>query len=425
MVEHDGGSASVRGGGPEREWPAGLDVAGLVADGWRPVPFREFVLKIYSRCNLGCDYCYVYEMADQSWRFRSRRMPGAVLEQAAARIAEHVAAHRLDEVTVVLHGGEPTLAGARYIERAVHTIRRAMRDVAGHDAGVAVRIHTNGTGLTTKYLRTFDDLGIRVSVSLDGDAAAHDRHRRRPDGAGSHARVSAGLSRLTAGPYRRLFAGLLCTVDLANDPVATYESLLSWRPPTVDFLLPHGNWDAPPPGLPTDAATPYADWLTTVFDRWYEAPRRETQVRLFSEIMHIILGGAGTVEGVGLSPTGFVTVETDGDIEQADTLKSAYTGAAATGLHVSRDPFDAALLLPSSAVRQIGVKALSAECAACPVHHVCGGGLYAHRYRAGSGFANPSVYCRDLFRLIKHIHARMAADLLDAVGFSGRSVEPG
>jgi len=26
----------------------------------------------------------------------------------------------------------------------------------------------------------------------------------------------------------------------------------------------------------------------------------------------------------------------------------------------------------------------------------CGGGLYAHRYRSGLGFANPSVYCADL-----------------------------
>jgi uncharacterized protein len=31
------------------EWPANLDVAALIADGWRPRPFREFVVKIHSR----------------------------------------------------------------------------------------------------------------------------------------------------------------------------------------------------------------------------------------------------------------------------------------------------------------------------------------------------------------------------------------
>jgi uncharacterized protein len=42
---------------------------------------------------------------------------------------------------------------------------------------------------------------------------------------------------------------------------------------------------------------------------------------------------------------------------------------------------------------------------------VCGGGLYAHRYRAGVGFRDRSVYCADLLRLIDHIKARLAADL--------------
>ena len=31
---------------------------------------RQFLLKVHSRCNLACDYCYVYQHADQSWRTR-------------------------------------------------------------------------------------------------------------------------------------------------------------------------------------------------------------------------------------------------------------------------------------------------------------------------------------------------------------------
>ena len=89
----------------------------------------------------------------------------------------------------------------------------------------------------------------------------------------------------------------------------------------------------------------------------------------------------------------------------------AYDGAPATGLHLLRDPLDAALLLPAVAARQLGVRSLAPQCRACRVHPVCGGGLYAHRYRPGTGFANPSVYCADLMRLIDHIRARMQADL--------------
>jgi uncharacterized protein len=106
-----------------------------------------------------------------------------------------------------------------------------------------------------------------------------------------------------------------------------------------------------------------------------------------------------------------VVIQTDGSIEQADYLKAVYHSAAATGLHVDRDPLDAALLLPGVIARQLGVHALAEECKACAIHRVCGGGLYAHRYKSGTGFANPSVYCADLTRLIQHIRGVVQADI--------------
>lgn len=389
-----------------REWPATLDVSALVAEGWRPVPFRDFIVKIHSRCDLACDYCYMYEMADQSWRDRPRRMSIETAEQTAARIGEHARGHGLAELTLVLHGGEPLLAGHELIWR----LATATRKQSGPDVRVSVHVQTNAVGLTESYLRLFAELGVRIGVSLDGTAQAHDRHRRFASGRGSHAAVMAGLARLLQDEFRQLFSGLLCTIDLRSDPVETYEALLAFDPPRVDFLLPHGTWDAPPPGrTPDPTNAPYADWLIRVFDRWYRRPG--TDVRLFSEIMRLLLGGTSSGEAVGLAPVRMVVVETDGWIEQADNMKATYHGAAATGLHVSRDPFDAALLLPGVVARQIGVHGLSATCRACPVHPVCGGGMYAHRYRSGSGFANPSVYSPDLIRLITHIRAAVLDDV--------------
>ncbi|WP_433173912.1 FxsB family cyclophane-forming radical SAM/SPASM peptide maturase [Actinoallomurus sp. CA-150999] len=392
----------------DQEWPADLDVTTLRAGGWRPTPFREFFLKIHSRCDLACDYCYMYEMADQSWRSRPRRMSHAVLDQTALRIAEHVHAHGLDRIKVVLHGGEPLLAGAERLAYAV----RAIRTAVGAGTCVDVRVQTNAVRLNTAFLRLFDELDVTVAVSLDGDETAHDRHRRRADGRGSHTAVTAGLALLTGEEFRHLFAGLLSTVDLRNPPVRTYEALLAWDPPQIDFLLPHGNWSTPPPGrTPGSPDAPYADWLAAVFDRWYDAPRQETRVRTFGEILQLLLGGTSTTENVGLSPVATVVIETDGAMEQVSALKSAFPGAPATGLHVERDPFDSALLVPAVAARQIGLEALAPTCRSCRLRRVCGGGLYVHRYRAGTGFANPSVYCPDLFRLIEHIRDRVRVDL--------------
>jgi uncharacterized protein len=396
------------------EWPLTLDVSAIMANGWHPVPFREFIVKIHSRCDLSCDYCYMYEMADQSWRARPRRMSADIAQRTAARIAEHARTHQLEDVVLILHGGEPLLAGHDLVWDLVTSTRKH----AGPRVRVEVGVQTNGIGLDDAYLELFSELDIRVGVSLDGDAAAHNRHRRFASGRGSYPAVSVALERLSRDRYRHLFSGLLCTIDLHNDPVATYEALAQFDPPRMDFLLPHGTWDSPPPGrIPDPAVTPYGDWLAAIFDHWYPAPR--SGIRLFEDIMRLILGGASSSEAVGLSPARMVVIETDGSVEQVDTLKAVYDGATITGLHVTRDPLDAALLFPGVVARQLGVNALAAECRVCPLHKVCGGGMYTHRYRSGTGFANPSVYCPDLMRLIRHIHQAVRTDVSTRLSLSG------
>jgi uncharacterized protein len=391
---------------PTLEWPMSLDVPALMASGWRPIPFREFIVKIHSRCDLSCDYCYLYEMADHSWRDRPRRMTTEIAESTASRIGEHARAHGMQNIVLVLHGGEPLLAGPELIACLVHATRKA----AGPGVRVDVRVQTNAVGLDDAYLELFLELDVHVGVSLDGDAEAHDRHRRFASGRGSYAAVSAGLRCIRQPQFRHLFNGLLCTIDLRNDPVATYEALAAFEPPRVDFLLPHGTWETPPPGRSPEAAdTPYGDWLITVFDYWYHNP--QTGIRLFEEIVHLLVNGTSSGETVGLAPARMAVIETDGSIEQIDSLKAAYHGAAVTGLHVTRDSLDAALLLPGVVARQLGVMALAAQCRTCPIHQVCGAGHYPHRYRRGTGFANPSVYCPDLMRLISHIRDVVQADI--------------
>jgi uncharacterized protein len=38
--------------------------------------------------------------------------------------------------------------------------------------------------------------------------------------------------------FWELYGGLLCTIDVANDPLVVYESLMAFRPPRIDFPLP-------------------------------------------------------------------------------------------------------------------------------------------------------------------------------------------
>jgi uncharacterized protein len=351
--------------------------------------FNEFVVKVASRCDLACDYCYVYEASDQSWR----RQPRLMSERTFADICRRIAAHRDGPVSLVFHGGEPLLAGVARIERFAVLAREIL-------GPVRLRLQTNGMLVTADFAAACARQGIRVAVSLDGGRAANDKHRVRAGGGSSFLRVRDGITLLNA--ERDVFAGLLCVVDTSNDPVDTYEALLSHRPPAMDFLLPHANWAAPPPRPGT-----YGDWLVAVFERWYRAPSRETRVRLFDDIVTLLLGGTVASETVGLAPVRVAVFETDGSLEQVDALKTAYPGAAS----LPSDDLNAALTFPGVVARQIGAAALADECRRCPVLSVCGGGNYVHRYHPARGFDAPSVYCADLLKLVTHIAGSVRADV--------------
>ncbi|MFG3409503.1 radical SAM/SPASM protein FxsBH, inactivated beta-hydroxylase extension form [Streptomyces sp. NPDC048142] len=375
------------------------------------VPFREFVLKVHSRCDLACDHCYVYEHADQSWLTRPKTISDEAISWTARRLAEHATTHALPSVTVILHGGEPLLAGPARLRRVCEELGSALNGIAELD----LRIHTNGVQLSPRYLDLFDEFHVRVGISLDGDRAANDRHRRFANGRSSHPMVMRAVGLLREERYRHLDLGLLCTVDINNDPVAVHDALAGLEPPLVDFLLPHATWDDPPP-RPDGSPTAYADWLLTVFDRWTDQGR-PMPVRMFASVLSSLNGGPSLTESLGLAPTDLVVIETDGKLEQVDSLKSAYEGAAATGFDVFSNTFDEVAAHPGVRARQLGLAGVSETCRRCPVVRSCGGGLYTHRYRSepgpgggsGSGFDNPSVYCADLAALIRGIEERTAA----------------
>jgi uncharacterized protein len=219
------------------------------------------------------------------------------VKATATRIAEHTNKHHLTAIELILHGGEPLLAGRESIREIVNVVRATV------PARVDVRLQTNGVLLNLDYLRLFDELDIGVAVSLDGDERMHDRGRRAANGKGSYRAVAEALDRLTSPRFAHLFRGLLCLVDPRDDGLAAYEALLRFDPPAIDFLLPHGNWSDRPPGrVPDPGVTPYADWLVPVFDRWYRSPPDGANVRLFSEIMQALLGGDSHSEQVVCPP---------------------------------------------------------------------------------------------------------------------------
>ena len=353
------------------------------------------LVKVASRCNIDCAYCYVYHLGDQGWTRQPKKMSTATCEAVADGL-RHLAYSEGQQFAVVLHGGEPLLLGKDDLGFVIDTLRRALPDAS------AISIQTNGTLITTEILDLCADYGVTISLSLDGPRNIHDRNRVGFDEAGTFDRVMEGLECLrshTAG--QRIFTGVLAVVDPTSDPSEVYSFFKGIDPPSVDFIYRDGNHSHLPPGKASLATVEYGHWMTRLFEL-YVADEQPIRIRILDDLVKLILGGSGTKEGIGLTDYGILVIDTDGSITKNDTLKSSFDGA---------DRFDQTWSVHTHSLKDVlqstefantleMQRPSSHTCLECSDLSVCGGGMTLHRWSDENGYDNPSVYCADQRLLI-------------------------
>lgn len=373
-------------------------------------PFHTYLWKIASRCNLNCTYCYIYNSADSRWKDQPHFMSEQTARQTAARTREHLLRHDKHDLLILLHGGEPLLGGRSHLEMLLAVIDEELRS---HGFKVDIGIQSNLVLLTRDIADFLLLHQVKVGTSLDGPPEWTDKSRRDHAGRPTSERVERQLRLLMEPRYKRIYAGILCVINIDAPAAVVLNYLLDFAPPSIDFLFPLNNHDNPPAGKTADpSATPYGDWLINAFDNWW-AQGAPSDIRLFGNIMRLACGLPSNVESMGTSVVDLIVVETNGDIEGVDSLKSTFNGATVLGCNVFQNDFDTVAKHPLVHFRQIGMQQLCAVCKSCPVVKICGGGYIPHRYSVASLYDNPSVYCRDLEKIIRHIHTVLSQSVSD------------
>ncbi len=368
---------------------------------------NEAILKVHSRCNLDCDYCYVYNLGDDSWRDQPKIMSDETVDTFGERLAEYLHETNPLSFQVTFHGGEPLLASPDFYARTVSNLRQAV----GPKTVLQFAMQTNGTLLTDEYLKVFRKHRVGLGVSLDGPPEAN-KHRLNHAGKETHDETVAGIRRMTDDVrYSHLFHGILSVIDINTDPQEVYYYLKGLSPPAIDFLLPHGNWQDPPQGLDSlegRAHRPYAEWMKAVFSEWFPQMTLPLRIRTFDSIIHLLSNGRSNVESIGgEGGPGLVVVETDGSYELVDTLKSTPGRVSKIGKNVRQHSIQEASAYMAKRAKQLGTTVLADECQACPIKKRCGGGYAPHRYSKEKGFNNRSVFCFDLADMITSIHGAL------------------
>jgi len=367
-------------------------------------PALQFILKVASRCNLSCSYCYVYNKGDESWRDRPSFMSDEIAAAALRRIREHCGRSAQGAVRITFHGGEPCLAGPARFAAWCDAARTALGDACE----LYLSMQTNGTLLDDEWIRVLRTQQVSVGLSLDGPAEVHDRFRVDHAGRGSHRAARHGLELLRDGgvPFQ-----VLSVIQLGASGLAVHRHLLGLGATRIHYLLPDFTHDTIEPVRRLFGATPCADFLLPILDEWWASGSREVRIGLFWNMARVILGGDSELDMLGNQPYRYVFVETGGDIEGLDVLRVCGPSFATTGLNVLRDDF-VAIYDRSEVQRKLIFEGptLPSPCRACPEAETCGGGYLPHRYAAPRGFDNATVWCADMLLLMGRMRRLLDVD---------------
>jgi len=380
-------------------------------------------------CNLDCGYCFYLEK-ESLYPDRHRfRMQDDVLE---AYVRRYIASVQAPVVEFTWQGGEPTLIGLDFFERAV-----ALQRVHARGKRIANTLQTNGTLIDDRWGEFLAREKFLVGVSLDGPRALNDVARPDKQGRSSYDDVLRGMQVLAR---HGVDFNVLVTVSSANveHPLEIYRHLKDVGAQFIQFnpvverepepaqaatglhfaappSLGKASLSAPAPasarGAParvtahTVASEAYGDFLNAVFDEWVRSDVGSVHVMNFEWALAswCQLPPSACIFSPRCGKAGIV--EHDGSVYSCDHFMypEYQLGNIATD--------DPAALIDSPAQRAFGAAketSLPADCLRCDFRFACNGECPKNRFiETASGEPGLNYLCAGYKKYFNHITPAM------------------
>lgn len=366
-----------------------------------------------STCNLDCTYCFYLEKHKLYPETAQVFMNEQTLENY---IRQHIDAQPGETVEFAWQGGEPTLAGVGFYEKAC----QLQKKYAGGKT-IQNSLQTNGILLNNKWCEFFQQNQWLIGISIDGPAALHDRYRVSRSGKPSHHKVIAAIALLKR--YKVEFNLLVVINDVnAQHPETVYRYLKSLGTAHIQFIplverdtgrankdeirLVGPDFKAQAQVTPWSvSAKDYGAFLARVFDIWVRNDIGQIYIQLFESTLATWCDYPALMCVFSEKCGHAFALEANGDLYNCDHYvypEHKLGNINHTSLHEMNNSEHAI------AFGKHKKSNLSADCKTCPYLKQCNGGCPKHRFTASStGELNHNYFCAGFKLFFGHSAAGM------------------
>jgi len=361
------------------------------------------IYKAVQTCNLDCSYCYVYNRGDDSWKSRPKISSLEVSKKLAERLLEHYNLHKLKELSLEIHGGEPLLLGKKRFKEHIEVFRNTCESI-----NLNIFFQTNGLLLDEEWVDLLFELKIPFSISIDGPPEVNDIHRIYKNQRGSGQELYSIIKRFQNNEkFKSLIQGYLSVIN----PNYNGSKIFDWFNENdfkkFDFLIPDGNYHNPPSSEP-DYILKVGGFLIKAFDKWLELESEAPTIRFFETAVKSKTGLKPSLDALGGDMTSMCVIESDGSIGCHDVLRICGGIYSKDKLNINEFP----LGIHPDFFNLEKIQKPNIKCKSCKHFNSCSGGYLPHRFD-GSSFDNPSYYCDGLYSFFEHVEERLIESIPD------------
>jgi len=256
-------------------------------------------------------YCFYSDVAAA----RTEAFHGVMTQDAAAALIKNTFSELSagDHITFAFQGGEPGLAGLGFFSFFVEEVKR----LAPPRVKVHYAFQTNGLMINDDWCKFFKENNFLIGLSMDGDAALHNKNRMDSQGKGTFARVMDAKKLLDK---HKVDTNILCvlTVESARRARRIWDFIIREKISHVQFI---------PCLEPLDGESPIAltsdrfyRFYSDIFPLWKREAERGNLVvvRLFEDLAALMLTGRPITCGVSGRCSPQIIVEADGGVYPCD-----------------------------------------------------------------------------------------------------------